>query len=59
VLDLTTGTFANANAVVSALHSPAYTFDLTNGTGAALAAHFSDRMLVACQDLSGNTRVMD
>jgi hypothetical protein len=57
VLQLSTGVFQNANAVVNALHTGAYT--LTFAAGAALGANDSEHLLVAYQDQAGSTHVMD
>jgi hypothetical protein len=57
VFELTTGTFANASAVASALHS-AYQLKFTVGAG-GLGTHDSEHILIAYQDLSGNTHIAD
>ncbi len=55
LIELTTGTFANANAVAQALDSATYAITF----GAPLGANDSAHMLVAYQDLSGSTRIAD
>lgn len=57
VFELTTGVFANASAVATALHS-SYQMKFTVGAG-GLGAHDSEHILVAYQDLSGNAHIAD
>jgi hypothetical protein len=56
VFELTAGTFANANAVAAALHS---SYQVKFTVGGALGANDSEHLLMAYQDFSGNTHIVD
>lgn len=56
VFELATGVFANASAVAAALHG---SYQLKFTVGAALGANDSEHILIAYQDLSGNTHIAD
>jgi hypothetical protein len=58
LFELTATSFANANQVVDALHNGSYTLKVANLTFGGFPSAFSD-VLVAYQDLGGNTHIMD